>query len=257
MSLITKPDQNMFSTMCLSLYNILYDEIDIKHRKLTTDPHRWLFGKSPKPVQKEDMDHPIGLYTSISAIIKEYNSASRILSDEDTFFAYVLDYAIFLRTMEKTIQYTNCSEKHTLYADTSENEDCVSLTYHTDDCKITIKFEESKINNILSKQSSIIYDNPDSKLKFVDITIDRFFGKEMTSKIRYVYPEGSPQLKDNSDIIMYHNVLHVFRKEMKSLLFEILNSICESFEEGLSGSIDTYVDGFWGEIVENGLYYAD
>ena len=32
----------------------------------------------------------------------------------------------------------------------------------------------------------MIYDNKDTKLKFIEMTIDRLFGKEMTTKMQYI-----------------------------------------------------------------------
>ena len=257
MSLV-RTDKNIFITTALSFYNILYTEIDIAGRKLTTDDRKGLFGsKNPVKLDIAKMENR-SLFSTIETVVREYNSIEHILSDEDTFFSYVLDYAIFLRTMEKTILYTNCKDYHYLYADISENGDIVSLNFHDDNSDISIRFEESKITNILSNQTSMIYDNKDTKLKFIEITIDRLFGKEMTTKIKYVYPEGSPQLNDITDEIMFKNVIHIFKEQMVYLFKEIMDDICRSFYKSLYSKDDSccYI-AYFSEIVENGLYYDE
>ena len=66
------------------------------------------------------------------------------------------------------------------------------------------------------------------------------------SKIRYIYPDGNPQLEDKSDEIMYLNTILIFRKEIIVLFIHILNTICYS--------IFTNSAIRWEDLIDNGLY---
>ena len=231
-------EDNIFNDIAFGLYEIIYKAKYVyKYENLRTTK-KYKYTK---------------IYESELAELKsKYDILMTRLEQDEHFFTYVLEFIIFLRTMEKSIFYKN-DESRLLYAYTSDDGSVASLRYRDpigvkdkEDYDITVKFEESKINNILSKGSSVIYNNDDAKLRFIEIAIDRKFGKEMVSKIRYIYPDGNPQLEDKSDEIMYLNTIVILRKEMLELLDYILTRICYTI---LGSSVVQ-----WKDLINNGLY---
>ena len=228
-------EDNIFNDIAFGLYEILYRAKYVyKYKDLcTTVTRKYKYTKVYE--------------TEIAELKSKYDILMTRLYQDEHFFTYVLEFIIFLRTMEKSIFYNN-GEDSWLYAYTSDDGSVATLRYKEipENYEITVKFEESKINNILSKGSSVIYNNDDAKLKFIEIVIDRKFGKEMMSKIRYIYPDGNPQLEDKSDEIMYLNTILIFRKEIIVLFIHILNTICYS--------IFTNSAIRWEDLIDNGLY---
>ena len=226
-------EDNIFNDIAFGLYEILYKAKYVYKYENLRSTKKYKYTK---------------IYESELAELKsKYDILMTRLEQDEHFFTYVLEFIIFLRTMEKSIFYKN-DESRLLYAYTSDDESVALLKYGDTftDVNITVKFEESKINNILSKGSSVIYNNDDTKLKFIEIVIDRKFGKEMMSKIRYIYPDGSPQLEDKSDEIMYLNTINTVRAEILSSFDTILCTICNS----MFGNSETY----WKDILNYGLY---
>ena len=206
------------------------------------------------------------IFKSVNSIKEEFKAKSdKVKTDYhwedykiDSFNGYIsrawnydLAFADWILEVKKFIDFIRYSEKCFMYKNESsiDREARGSIVYVEDkentlyirdflnDIKIKVSFVESMVNDIIiDTTSNSLADYVESgktpkrqiTVEFIDITLVREFGKELTNQFRFMISEN-PKYNDESDKVLMDVIRSQISMHLKSTFYEIFDNYIREF----------------------------
>lgn len=156
--------------------------------------------------------------------VKNNIQTSIIYNNLLTELEFVEMFVYFLRFAEKCFMYTNSDIKR-IYSEIDTNSKKSILYYKTQNYKVKISFEESKIKSpqISNFPFNLLEEEPNN-IVFINIEIARLFGKQMQNTFKFIFGENI-KFNDSSDRTLLEFVMKDILEEICKVLDEVVNII--------------------------------
>ena len=145
---------------------------------------------------------------------------------------FIEDYVQFLLYVEKCYFYENTDEQP-IYCEMTKDSSTLYIVPLEENIKIKVEIEESVIDNISDDKENSLFDflndieEDNTKLKFLNITIIRKYGKEIINEFRIV--NGEIINLGASDAVLFNNTMSIIKQITFNTLVDILDNVVGKF----------------------------